>query len=121
MYQFDFNVIFLFKMLRQMLGTIDRTMLPTRATESHLEVGEVAFDKARHMMIHQRVNRVQEGQDLSVLLQKINDGLVQSGELLICIVLTGIMGSAAVEDISTAVSGLIYRKALLKREGVNRY
>ena len=117
----DLDIIFLFEMLREMLGTIDRTMLPTRATESYLEVREVTFDEARRMMIDEGINGLQESQDLAVLLQKINDRLVQSGEGLVFVVLTGIMGSAAVEDIATAITGLIYGQALLKREGVNRY
>ena len=117
----DLDIIFLFEMLREMLGTIDRTMLPTRATESYLEVREVTFDEARRMMIDEGINGLQESQYLAVLLQKINDRLVQSGEGLVFVVLTGIMGSAAVEDIATAITGLIYGQALLKREGVNRY
>ena len=117
----DLDIVFLFEMLREMLGTIDRTMLPTRATESYLEVREVTFDEARYMMVDEGINGLQKSQYLAVLLQKINDRLVQSGEGLVFVVLTGIMGSAAVEDIATAITGLIYGQALLKREGVNRY
>ena len=72
-------------------------------------------------MIHQRINRIQESEDLPILFEEIDDGLIQSGELLIRIVLTGIMRTAAVEDISAAITGFIDRQALLKGEGVNRY
>ena len=117
----DLDIVFLFEMLREMLGTIDRTMLPTRATESHLQIREVAFDEARYMMVDEGIDRVEEGEYLAVLLEEVDDWLVQAREGLVFVVLTGIMGSAAVEDIATAITGLIYGQALLKREGVNRY
>jgi len=104
-----------------MFGTIDRTMLPTRTTKGNLQVCEVAFDKPRYVMIHEGINGIQESKYLAVLFKKIDDGLVQTREGLVLLVLTGIMRTAAVEDIATAVTGFIYGQALLKGEGVNRY
>ena len=117
----DTDSVFVVQVLCQMFGTIDGTMLTAGTAERDLEVGEVAFDEALDMMVHQTIDGLQEREDLAVLFEEIDDGLVESGEGLVFVVLTGIMGSAAVEDIATAITGLIYGQALLKREGVNRY
>ena len=121
MNQMNTNVIFLLEMLGQMFGTIDRSVLPTGATEGHLEVGEIPFDIALYMMVHQGINRLQEGQYLTVIFKEVNDRLVQTRHGLIRVVSTRIMGGTAVEDVPASITGFISRKSAFKREGVDRY
>ena len=109
MYQFDFNIIFIVQVFCEVLGTIDRAVLPARTTERHLQVCEIALYIPLHMMIDQCINGVQEGQYLTVLLQEIDDGLIQTGHLLVFFVPTRVVSRTAVEDITASVSGFIGR------------
>ena len=115
------NVIFLFQVLSQVLGTIDGTVLTAGATESHLEVGEIALDEPLYMMVDKGIDGVQEREYLAVLLEEVDDGLVQAREGLELLVLTGVVSRTAVEHIPAAITGFIDRDAALKREGVDRY
>ena len=72
------------------------------------------------MVVNQGIDRVQEGKNLTIVLEKINNGLIQSGHGLIFVVLTGIMGRTAIEVIPASVTGLIDRQATLKGERVDR-
>lgn len=121
MNQMNAHVIFLFEVLSQRFGTIDRTVLASRTTESHLQVLKIPLDKPLYMMIYQRVHGVQERQYLAVRLQKVDDGLVQAREGLVLLVFAGVVRAAAVEDIPTAITGVVCRKAAFKRKGVDRY
>jgi len=109
------------QMRSQMFGTIDRTVLPAGATEGHLQIGKVPLDEPLHMMVHESTDGVEEGEDLAILLEKLNDGLVQARKGLVLLVLTRVMGSTAVKDISASVAGRILRNPLFKGERVNRY
>ena len=80
---------------------------------------ESTLDKTLRMVIHQRVNRIQERQYLAVFLQKIYHRLVQARESLVFVVFTGVVGTAAIEDIPAAVSGLIRRDSALEGERIN--
>ena len=114
-------VVFLVQVLCQVLRTIDRAVLPARTSEGHLQVRELTLNIPLHMMINECIDGVQEGQNLTVFLQKIDDGLIQTGHLLVFFVPTRVVSRTAVEDITASVSGFIYGKSLLKREGVNHY
>ena len=108
-------------MLCQMFGTIDGTMLTAGTAEGDLEVGEVTFDEALDMMIHKGIDGIQESEDLTVLLEEVDDGLIESGKGLVLLVFARVVGRTAVEDVTASVAGIIYGKTLLKREGVNCY
>ena len=46
------DIVFLFQMFRQMLRTIDRTVLSARTTESNLHMFKIAFHEPLYMMVH---------------------------------------------------------------------
>lgn len=117
--EMDADGVFVLEVLRQMLGAIDRTMLPTGTAESDLQVAETALQEPLHMVVHQFIHRLQECEDLAVFLQKIYHRLIKPRQGFIFLVLTGIMGTAAIEHITPSVSGFINRYALLEREGID--
>lgn len=117
----DGDVIFLFQVLSQVLGAIDRTVLTAGATERHLQVGEIALEEPLHVMVDKGIDGVQEGEYLAVLLEEVDDGLIQAREGLELLVLTRVVGRTAVEHIPATVTGFIDWNAALKREGVDRY
>lgn len=92
MNQMDFNVVFLVQVGSEMFGTIDGAVLPTGTTEGDLEVRKIPFDESLHMMIDECIDGLEESEDLAILFQKIDDGLIQSGHLFVLIVFTGIVG-----------------------------
>ena len=108
------DIVFVVEVAGKMFGTIDGTMLTAGTAEGDLEVGEVAFDEALDMMIHKGIDGVQEGEDLAVLLEEVDDGLIKSGEGLVLLVFTRVVGRTTVEDVTASVAGIIYGKTLLK-------
>ena len=117
----DLDTVFVVEMLREAFSTIDGTVLPAGTTESNLQMGEVALDEPRHMMIDKGIDGFEEGQNLAILFEEVNDGLIQAGEGLVLLILARVMGSAAVKDIPAAITAVIDRQPAFKREGVNRY
>ena len=88
----DADVVFLFEVGSEMFGTIDGAVLPTGTTEGDLQIGKIAFDEALYMMIDEGIDGLQEGEDLAITLQEIYHRLIQSGELLVLVVTSRIMG-----------------------------
>ena len=117
----NLDVKFLVQVGSEMFGTIDGAVLTAGTTEGDLEIGEIAFNEALHMMIDEGIDGLEEGEDLPILFEKIDDGLIETGHLFILIVFTGVMGGPAVKDITTSVSAFILRDASFKGERVNRY
>ena len=112
----NFNAEFLMYMLSQMLGTIHRAMLPSSTSEREHERGKATLDIAGHMGVCQPVDTLEEGEYLAIVLQKADDGLVESCELLVWLVAPGVVRRAAVEYIATSVTTLIVGDALAIRE-----
>ena len=110
------DVVFRFEMLRQVLGTIDRTVLSAGTTERDLEIRKIAFDKALHMMIHEAIDRIQESEYFSVILEEVNYRLIQARQGFVLVVFAGVMGRAAVEDIAATIAGFVGRNAPFKGE-----
>ena len=102
-----------------MLSAIDRAVLASGTAESDLQMVKTTFEEALHMVIHQRVHGIQERQYLTVFLQEIYYRLIETRESLVFVVFSGVVSTAAIEDIPAAVSGLIRRDSALEGERIN--
>ena len=91
-------------------------MLASCASEGEHQVGESAVDISLNVRVGKLIYAVEEGEYLSVVLKEADDGLVQSGELLVRLVTSGIVSGTTVEDVATAIAGRILRNALAERE-----
>ena len=80
-------------------------------------MGEAAFDETCHMEIDEFVDALEEGEDFSICLKEVYDGLVKSCERLVLFVTTRVVGAAAVKHIATSVAGFIGWDAFLEGEG----
>ena len=120
MNEMNVHIVFVVQVPRKVLRAINRAVLTAGTTESDLQMRETAFQEPLYMMIHQLVNALQERQYFAVLLQKVNNGLVQTRHLLKFLIFARVMGRAAVKNITASVAGLVRRNAALIREGVNR-
>ena len=103
-------------MLRQMLGRIDGTMLATRTAEGEHQRGEATLDVAAYMGIGEFIDRVKEGEDLTVILQESDYWLIKTCQFLVRLIAPWVVSRAAVEHIATTVAALILRDALAVRE-----
>ena len=99
-------------MLGQVLGGIDRAVLTTGTAEAEHEGGEATLDITAHMGIGEFIDAVEEGEDLTIILQEADDGLVETGELLVRLVAAGVVGGTTVEHIATAIATLVLRDSL---------
>lgn len=117
--EFDLNIVFLFEVCRQMFGAIDRAMLTSGTAESDLQMVKTTLEEPLHMMIYQGIYRIQERQYLTVFLQEIYHRLIETRESFVFVVFTGVVSTAAIEDIPAAVSGLIRRDSALEGERIN--
>lgn len=82
---------------------------------------KIAFQKTLDMVVNECVHGVEEREDLAVFLQKINDGLIETGKGFVLLVFTRIMGGPTVKNIPASVTGFVNRYSAFKREGVDRY
>ena len=82
---------FFVNMFCQMLCAINRPVLTTRAAEGEHQTSEATLNVTTHMGIGQLIHTVQEGQNLTVVLQETDDRFVKSSELLIRLVAAGVM------------------------------
>ena len=109
------------QVLGEVLGAVGGAVLTAGAAETDLQVGEAALEEAFHMGIDQRIDMVQETEDLAVLLQELDDRRIQTGELLEPFVLPGIMHAPAVKHIPAPVPGRILGDPLLEGKTVNSH
>ncbi len=77
--------------LRKMLGAVSGPVLTAGAAETDLQMRETTLKETLHVRIDQRIDAVQEAEDFTVLLQEIDHGLVQTGQLLEPLILPRIM------------------------------
>ena len=75
----DGNGVFGMEMFGKLLGAIDGAMLTAGAPESDLEVGEVPFEESLHMMVNKSIDGDKESENLAVLLEEVDNGLIESG------------------------------------------
>lgn len=109
--------VFLLQVASERLGAIDAPMLASGTAEVDGKMRKVAFEKTLDMMIDESIDRLEKGQDLAIVLQIVDDGLIAAGERFIFVVLAGIMRRSAVEDISAAIPRLIDGQTALETKG----
>ena len=103
-------------MLSQVLGRVDRAVLTTRTAEGEHQRGETALDISAYMGIGKLIDRIEEGQDFSIVLQESDDRLIETRQLFVWLITARVMGAAAVEDIAATIATLILRDTLPIRE-----
>ena len=95
---------FLMNMFSQVLGRIDTSVLTTRAAKREHQRRKTALDITTHMGIGQFVDTIKEGQDLAVILQETDDRFIQSRQLLIRLITSGVMRTTAIEHIPSPIT-----------------
>ena len=108
-------------MLGQVLRAVDTAMLAARATKAEHQAGEAALDVAAHVMVGQLVDAVEELEYLAIVFQEADDGCVQSRELLVGLITTGVVGAAAIKHIATAIARRVFRYALAEGKAIDPY
>ena len=90
--------------LGQVLCAVDAAMLAACASEAEHKAGEASLHIAVDMCIGQLVDALQEGEDFTIVFKEADDRLVESRQLFIGFVTTGVVCASAVEDVSSAIA-----------------
>ena len=91
------------KMFRQMLCGIDRTVLSSRTSETNHQIGESTIHISFYRGVYDMVDMLEEVRDLPVILQELDHWLIQTGEMVVTLVFTGVIYRTAIEYESTSV------------------
>ena len=103
----DFHAKLVVKVLCHALSTIDTSMLTTGTAERYHETRELTFDKSLRMEIDNWIDMLEETENLAVLLQEVDDGLIEPCQMLVLDVASGIVRSATIEHIASSVTANI--------------
>ena len=107
---------FLVDMLCKMLGTIHGAVLTACASEREHKTGEASLDISCYVGIGKLVNRIEEGEDFSVIFKETDYWLIQACELLVRLVTSRVVSASAIEHVSATVTAIIFWNALVERE-----
>ena len=102
------------KMFRQMLCGIDRTVLSSRTSESTIHI---SFYRG----VYDMVDMLEEVRDLPVILQELDHWLIQTGEMVVTLVFTGVIYRTAIEYESTSVPARVVRDSFFIGEAHDLY
>ena len=72
----DADTIFPVQVLSKVLGAIDGAVLTTCATKGEHEICEATLEITLDMVVGQAIDAVEESDDLAVVLEETDDGLV---------------------------------------------
>lgn len=103
----------LMDVLCQMLCTVDAAMLTAGTAETKHQTREPPLDIARHMMVGKGIDMLEELHNLAVVLKEAYHRLVESRQLFIRFITSGVVRRTAVEDIAAAIARGILRDSLL--------
>lgn len=103
------------KMFRQMLCGIDRTVLSSRTSETNHQIGESTIHISFYRGVYDMVDMLEEVRDLPVILQELDHWLIQTGEMVVTLVFTGVIYRTAIEYESTSVPARVVSGFLFYR------
>ena len=111
-----FHAKFAIKMLCQMLRGIHTSVLSARAAEGEHDISKTTLQVAAHMRISEAIHTLKKCDNLSVVFQETNHGLIQSRKILIRLIAAGVMCAAAIKHITAPIAARILGNAFVKRE-----
>jgi len=114
MAHYNFHFLRVAQVLCQLFGQIDRAMLASGATERHHQMLEAALPIGAHAFINQRVYAGDEPMHALLAIEILDDCRVFAGESFKAFFPSRIRKAAAIENKTSAVSGIVLRKAAVK-------
>ena len=108
-------------MFGKMLRRIYTAMLTACTSETEHQRGETTLHVAVYMMVGKCIDMIQELQYLTIILQESDNRLIQTRQLLIRLVSARVMGTSAVEDITSTIARRILWNALTERKTIHSY
>lgn len=121
MYDLHLDAKLLMDMLCQMLCTVYAAVLTARTAKAKHQTCEAPLDIARHMVVGKGIDMLQEVHDLTVVLKETNHRLIETRQLFIRLIASGIVRGTAVEDIATTVARRILWNPFLIGEAINAH
>ena len=115
------DLVFFAEVRRQTIGTIDRAVLPTRATKVHTEVGEITGEIDLHGFIHQGVDVRKKLLHPAVFLQKINHQTIPPCQFFVGRIAARIVERTTIKYIAATVARRILRNAMFVRKAIDAH
>ena len=112
MYHSHLNAIFPVQVFCKMLRAIYASVLSSRASEAEHERSEPSLHVSLYMSVGELIYAVEEGEYLAVVLKESYHGFVESRELFVRLISSGVVCASAIENISTTVFCLVLRYSL---------
>ena len=97
MNQVYFNPEFVVQMLGHVLGRIYRAMLTAGTSEANHQVGEASVHVTLYGSIHHGIGLGKEMRYLAIFFQETDYRFIQSGKVVVSLVLTGVVNRTAVK------------------------
>ena len=116
MTEVDFHSKLLVDMFSNVLGTIDGTMATTCAAKGDLHIGETTLLETSDMEIDEAIDAIEEGENLTIRFEEVDNGLVKTCEWLIFVVASRVMGASTIEHITTTIAAFVFGDSLFEGE-----
>ena len=121
MHDLHLDAELLMDVLCQMLCTVDAAMLTASTAETKHQTREPPLDIARHMMVGKGIDMLEELHNLAVVLKEAYHWLVESRQLFIRFIASGVVRRTAVEDIAASIARGILRDSLFIGEAIHAH
>ena len=113
-----FDAIFVVDVVCQVFCAVDTPVLAACTAEGEHEVGKTTLNVALYVHVSQFVDIVEIGQNLTVVFQETDDGLVQSCEVFVRFIASRVACAAAVKDIAAAIATGVFGDSFVEAETV---
>ena len=107
------NIKLLRNVLRQVLRAIDRSVLPSRATEGEHKICKLALYVALHVSIRKGIYIIQKLKHSAICLKKIHNLLIRANKVLVVVIFAWVLNCPAIKYIASSISRCVLRDALL--------
>lgn len=116
MTEVDFHTELLVDVFCYMLGTIDRTMATTCAAKGNLHIGETTLLETSNMEIDEAIDTIEEGENLTIRFEEVDDGLVKTSEWFIFVVASWVVGASTIEHVTATIATFVFGDSLFEGE-----
>lgn len=117
MTEMDFDTKFLMNMLSNVLGGINGTVLAACTSKRNLEVGESTVKPPLDVKIDEGKDVGEELKNFSVSFQKIYDGLIETSQLFVLGIASGVVAAATVKNVTATIAGGVFGDSFFIGEG----
>ena len=111
--ELNLHIEFLVDVLRHVLRAVNRAVLAASAAKAYHQVGETTFNKPLYMRVNKLIAVVKKCENTAIVFKVFDYLGIKTSKLLLTVVFSGIVHSATVKYIATAITRGIVGNAFL--------